>query len=154
MKLNKSLFILIWLLGAAIFFLVSTQLQDYIHEGIARLPGSFAPLLGTFKILLFMGSGIYSGTLFITSRIQVHRALFFTVFVIFFVLSFYPLFIYAAPPLMLLLSVYTNFEAFAFIAGLSLFMALYPFKSQVGVGSGKEDPSVTGAQAAETKSGI
>ena len=148
MRLNRTAFIFIWLIGAAIFFFVTTQLRASIDEGFARLPQTFFPLLGIFKILLFMGTGFCSGTLFITSKPHVHRALFFTVFVIFFVLSFYPLFLFVTP-LQSILTSYSNFEEFAFIAGLSLFMSIYPFKPKSGIHTWKENKPHKGAQASE-----
>ncbi|MFD7523081.1 hypothetical protein [Paenibacillus chitinolyticus] len=153
MRLNKTAFIFVWLIGAAILFYGIMKLELYLDFNRANSVYSNTFVLDSFKILMYIVTGICSGTLFLTSQLTVHRPLFFAVFILSLILSYYPLLIFVVPmPMMDLLIL--HYQKFAFIAGLSLFMALYPFKSQTGVGSGKEEPSVTGAQVADTKSGI
>ncbi|MEY9094735.1 hypothetical protein [Paenibacillus sp. RC84] len=127
MKLNHTAFILIWLVGAGIVFYGIGTLELYLDYKRANSVYSNIFALDSFKILLYIVTGIYSGTLFMTSKLTVHRALFLTIFILFLLLSFYPLLIFAVP-LPGMDVIYPNYQKFAFIAGLSLFMTLYKFR--------------------------
>ncbi|MGX4586040.1 hypothetical protein [Paenibacillus chitinolyticus] len=129
MKRNNTAFILIWLVGAAFVFYGIGKLELYLDYKRANSDNSNIFILDSFKILLYIVTGICSGTLFLTSQLTVHRALFFAVFILFFILSFYPLLIFVVPmPMMDFLIL--HYQKFAFIAGLSLFMSLYKFKGK------------------------
>ncbi|MFE6798902.1 hypothetical protein [Paenibacillus chitinolyticus] len=132
MRLNKTAFIFVWLIGAAILFYGIIKLELYLDYKRANSDYSNIFVLDSFKILLYIVTGICSGTLFLTSQLTVHRALFFAVFILFFILSIYPLLIFAIP-LPGMDVIYPNYQKFAFIAGLSLFMSLYKFKGTSAV---------------------
>ncbi|WP_405082942.1 hypothetical protein ACI48J_12125 [Paenibacillus chitinolyticus] len=127
MKLNHTAFIFIWLVGAGIVFYGIGKLELYLDYERANSVYSNIFLLDSFKILLYMLTGVYSGTLFMTSKLTVHRTLFLAAFILFFILSFYPLLLFAVP-LPGMDVIYPNDQKFAFIAGLSLFMSLYKFR--------------------------
>ncbi|SEG74953.1 hypothetical protein SAMN02799616_04754 [Paenibacillus sp. UNC499MF] len=129
MRLNRTAFIFIWLIGAAIVFYGIIKLERFLDAESIKSTYSIILLLSGFKILLYMLTGIYSGTLFLTSQLTVHRALFFTVFLVFLLLSFYPLLIFAMPMPMTDFLI-LHYQKFAFVAGLCLFMSLYKFKGK------------------------
>ncbi|MGW9123942.1 hypothetical protein ACWGPW_02950 [Paenibacillus chitinolyticus] len=132
MRLNKTAFIFVWLIGAAILFYGIIKLELYLDAESIKSAYSIILLFSGIKIMLYMLTGVYSGTLFLTSQLTVHRALFFAVFILFFILSFYPLLIFAVP-LPGMDVIYPNYQKFAFVAGLSLFMSLYKFKGASAV---------------------
>lgn len=88
MKLNHTAFIFIWLVGAGIVFYGTGTLELYLDYKRANSVYSNIFVLDSFKILLYIVTGIYSGTLFMTSKLTVHRALFLTIFILFLLLSF------------------------------------------------------------------
>ncbi|MFS0838870.1 hypothetical protein [Paenibacillus sp. 1P03SA] len=129
MRLNRTAFIFIWLLGAAIIFYGIIQLERFLDAKSIQSTFSVMLLLSGIKILLYMLTGVCSGTLFLTSQLTVHRSLFFTVFLVFLLLSFYPLLIFAMPMPMTDFLI-LHYQKFAFVAGLCLFMSLYKGKGK------------------------
>ncbi|MFE4573462.1 hypothetical protein [Paenibacillus chitinolyticus] len=132
MRLNKTAFIFVWLIGAAILFYGIGKLELYLNAESIKSAYSIILLFSGIKIMLYMLTGVYSGTLFLTSQLTVHRALFLAVFILFFILSFYPLLIFAVP-MPMTDSLILHYQEFAFIAGLSLFMSLYKFRGTSAV---------------------
>lgn len=129
MRLNRTAFIFIWLIGAALVFYGIIKLERFLDAESMKSTFSIILLLSGFKILLYMLTGIYSGSLFLTSQLTVHRTLFFTVFLVFTLLGFYPMLIFAVPmPMSDFLILHS--QKFAFVAGLCLFMSLYKFRSK------------------------